>query len=76
MRLLAIAALLLTFAAPPVIAADSSASIPLQCSFASTKAAHPDWYRDGGYCTNHFQQTDHYRCAGYWDPVTGDRICT
>jgi hypothetical protein len=26
-------------------------SPPAECALDSTKAAHPDWYRDGGYCT-------------------------
>jgi hypothetical protein len=25
-------------------------SAPAECALDSTKAAHPDWYRDGGYC--------------------------
>lgn len=56
----ACAASLLLAGTTVTVAADNSASIPAQCASEETKAAHPAWYRDGGYCANHFIQTDHY----------------
>ena len=56
----AAALLLATAPATVTLAADNSASIPLECSLPDAKTDHPDWFRKGGYCENMFIQTDHY----------------
>ena len=42
---------LLGFGIAPAAATVAGGIIPSTCASAATKAAHPDWYRDGGYCT-------------------------
>ena len=56
----AVALLCTTAPVAVTLAADNSAAIPSQCSLPETKTDHPDWYREGGYCTVHFVQTEHY----------------
>ena len=47
---------------------DVDASLPAVCKLAATKDAHPEWYRDGGYCTGGAQVSQdvtgfgHYAC--------------
>lgn len=54
MKKLFVAALALglmsSFYTVPVFAIDGGV-VPPECNLAATKEAHPDWYRDGGYCT-------------------------
>jgi hypothetical protein len=41
---------LLGFSIVPAAATQGGGIIPSVCADPATKTAHPDWYRDGGYC--------------------------
>lgn len=51
MKTLLLAGVALAVLAMPSLALAVEGGVqPLECAAASTKAAHPDWYRDGLYC--------------------------
>jgi hypothetical protein len=56
---LAVSSLSAAVYASPVTEPNSTFNfVPPQCSSPAVKAAHPDWFRDGGYC-NPFDPDGH-----------------
>lgn len=53
----------------PTFAAPSGGVVPPECALQTTKDKHPDWYRDGGYCSPDNGSTYHNGISG--DPGFG-----